>query len=98
MNKIAFVLAFASMPLFAQQSQMPQMPNLEEMFFKQFDGNADGQVSKSEFMQPTEAQFDHMDRNKNGTLERAEVKAFNEEMTQRMKEMQQQMQRQMPQR
>jgi Ca2+-binding EF-hand superfamily protein len=76
---------------------MPQMPNLDEMFFKQFDTNQDGMVSKEEFLKPTEAQFDHMDRDKNGALDQAEVKAFNDEMKKRMQEMQRQMQQQYPQ-
>jgi hypothetical protein len=40
-----------------------------------------------------------MDRDENGVLDQAEVKAFNEEMSQRMQQMQRQMQQQgMPQR
>jgi Ca2+-binding EF-hand superfamily protein len=74
---------------FAQQGQMP---NLDDVFFKQFDADQDGQVSKQEFMKPTEAQFEHMDKNGDGALNRAEVKAFNDEMQQRMREMQQRMQ------
>ena len=91
MNKTLIVLTTLAAPAFAQQ---PQMPNLEEVFFQQFDTNQDGVVSKAEFLQPTEAQFEHMDRDKNGVLDRAEVKAFNEEMKQRMQEMQQRMQQQ----
>lgn len=73
-------------------AQQPQMPNLEEMFFKQFDNDNDGQVSRAEFLKPTEAQFEHMDRNHNGALDQAEVTAFNAEMKQRMEEMRQRMQ------
>jgi len=96
MRKILIAFALASSPALAQQ---PQMPDLEKMFFEQFDTNKDGKVSKEEFLRPTEAQFDHMDRDKNGMLDAAEVKAFNDEMKQRMQEMQQRMQQQgMPQR
>ncbi|MDJ0739562.1 MAG: EF-hand domain-containing protein [Gammaproteobacteria bacterium] len=90
MKKIVIALALCSAPALAQQ----QMPNLEEMFFKQFDSNQDGQVSRAEFLAPTEAQFDHMDRDRNGALDQAEVKAFNAEMEQRMQEMRQRMQQQ----
>lgn len=83
---IFFALATFGMAAFAQQGQMP---NLDDVFFKQFDANQDGQVSKQEFLQPTEAQFAHMDKDGNGSLNRAEVKAFNDEMQQRMREMQQ---------
>jgi Ca2+-binding EF-hand superfamily protein len=87
------IIAFSlfALPALAQQ---PKMPDLEEIFFKQFDANQDGRVDKDEFLKPTEAQFDHMDGNKDGALDRAEVKAFNDEMNQRMQEMQRQMQQQ----
>lgn len=91
MKRIIFALAFLSAPALAQQ---PQMPDLEEVFFKQFDSDQDGRVTRAEFLKPTEAQFDHMDRSKDGALDRREVKAFNDEMEQRMKEMQQRMQQQ----
>ena len=97
MKKIIAVLALACTPVFAQQGPMPQMPNLEEMFFKQFDSNQDKRVSRDEFLKPTAAQFDHMDRNKDGALDQNEVKAFNQEMQKRMQEMQRKMQQQNPQ-
>jgi len=95
MKKSLIVLALFSAPLMAQQSQMPRTPpDLEKMFFEQFDTNKDGVVSKEEFLAPTVAQFEHMDRDKNGALDQAEVSAFNEEMKQRMQEMQRLMQQQ----
>ncbi len=97
MKKMLIALAIICPPAFAQQGQMPQMPDLGEMFFNQFDENRDGSVSRDEFLKPTEAQFDHMDRDKNGALDQAEVKAFNDEMQSRMQEMQRQMQQQHPQ-
>lgn len=99
MKKLIIALTLASTAAFAQQMQMPQMPDMDALFFKQFDANQDGQVSKNEFIKPTEAQFDHMDKNGDGALDAAEVKAFNEQMTKRMQELQRQMQQQgMPQR
>ena len=97
MKRIIIALSLICAPAFAQQGPMPQMPNLEELFFKQFDSNKDNKVSKDEFLKPTIAQFEHMDRNKDGALDQAEVKAFNQEMQQRMQEMQQRMQQQNPQ-
>lgn len=94
MKKTLIILTFACTPAFAQQGQMPQMPDLETVFFQQFDANGDGQVTREEFLKPTEAQFDHMDRDKNGALDTAEVRAFNDEMKQRMQDMQRQMQQQ----
>jgi hypothetical protein len=90
-KRIVIALVTLSAPVLAQQ---PQMPNLEEIFFQQFDANKDSRVSKAEFLQPTEAQFDHMDRDKSGDLDQAEVKAFNDEMKLRIQEMQQRMQQQ----
>ena len=97
MKKIIIALTLTCAPAFAQQGPMPQMPNLEALFFKQFDSNQDNKVSKDEFLKPTIAQFEHMDRDKDGALDPAEVKAFNQEMQQRMQEMQQRMQQQNPQ-
>ena len=94
MKKILIVLPLLSAPAFAQQAPPQQMPDLNKMFFEQFDTDKDGRVSKAEFLKPTEAQFDHMDRNKDGVLDPAEVKAFNTEMTQRMEEMQRRMMQQ----
>ena len=95
MKKSIIALALFSAPLMAQQSQMPGTPpDLEKMFFEQFDTNKDGVVSKEEFLAPQVAQFEHMDRDKNGTLDQAEVKAFHAEMKQRLMEMQRQMQQQ----
>ena len=94
MKKSLIALTLLSAPALAQQAPTQQMPDLNKMFFEQFDTDKDGRVSKAEFLQPTEAQFDHMDRNKDGVLDPAEVKAFNEEMTQRMEEMQRHMMQQ----
>ena len=91
MKKTLIALVLFSTPVLAQQ---PQRPNLDEVFFKQFDANQDGLVSKAEFLKPTEEQFAHMDRNKDGSLDRAEVQAFNAEMDKRMQEMRQRMQQQ----
>lgn len=94
MKKTLIILALTCSPVLAQQGETPQMPDLEGMFFKQFDSNQDGRVSKAEFMKPTEAQFDQMDKNGDGELDAAEVAAFNQEMQQRIQEMQRQMQQQ----
>ena len=95
-KKTLLSLAFACSSAFAQQGAMPQMPDLEAMFFQQFDTDNDKRVTKAEFIKPTEAQFDHMDKNGDGVLDEAEIAAFNQEMQQQMKEMQQQMQQNMP--
>jgi Ca2+-binding EF-hand superfamily protein len=89
-----FALVLISSPVLAQQGQAPQMPDLDTLFFQQFDSDKNGMVSKAEFLEPTEAQFDHMDTNKDGVLDQSEVKAFNEQMQQRMQQMQRQMQQQ----
>ncbi|MGB5453896.1 MAG: hypothetical protein WBM71_04885 [Sedimenticolaceae bacterium] len=97
MHKTLIVLALVSAPAFAQQPTPQPMPDLDKMFFEQFDTDGDGKVTKGEFMKPTEAQFDHMDQDGNGELDQAEVKAFNDGIKQRMQEMQRQIQMQMQQ-
>ena len=91
MRNLFIALIAASPMALAQQAQMPNMPDLGALFFQQFDSNQDGMVSKQEFMEPTAAQFDHMDKDGNGALDQAEVEAFNAEMMKRMQEMQRQM-------
>lgn len=89
---LASILALSG-AAFAQQ---PTMADLEDAFFKQFDADQDGQVSRDEFLQPTGAQFDYMDGNQDGNVDRAELRAFNDEMQKRMREMQQRMPQGMP--
>ena len=95
---LPLTLALACPAALAQQGTMPEMPDLGAMFFQQFDTDQDQKVTKAEFMKPTEAQFDHMDKNGDGVLDEAEVAAFNQELQQRMQEMQKQMQQNMPRR
>jgi Ca2+-binding EF-hand superfamily protein len=98
MKILLIAAALASGSAVAQTPANPtgpgQMPDLEALFFQQFDSDRDGRVSKGEFLKPTEAQFDHMDQDKDGMVDGAEVKAFNDEMARRMQEMQRQMQQQ----
>ena len=94
MKKSLIALTLLSVPALAQQAPTQQMPDLNKMFFEQFDTDKDGRVSKAEFLKPTEDQFDHMDSSKDGMLDAAEVQAFNTEMTQRMEEMQRRMMQQ----
>ena len=94
MKKSIIAALLFSAPVLAQQPSLgqQQMPDLEGMFFQQFDVDQDGTVSKAEFLKPTEAQFEYIDRNKDGVIDRAEVQTFNKEMQQRLEEMQRQMQ------
>lgn len=68
-------------------AQMPHgMPNLGDMFLKQFDANHDGKVTRDEFIKPTEAQFDHMDTNGDGAVDASELETMQTEMMQRMQQ------------
>lgn len=83
------LLALLSTAAFAQQPA-PQMPDLSQMFFQQFDADKNDQVSLTEFLQPSEAQFKQMDGNADGVLDHTEVKAFTDKMMQQMQQMRQQ--------
>ena len=58
MKKSLIALTLLTVPALAQQAPTQQMPDLNKMFFEQFDTDKDGRVSKAEFLKPTEAQFD----------------------------------------
>jgi len=72
-------------PAFAQQPE-----NQSERFLKTFDANQDGQVSKDEYIKPhiqqLQGQFDYMDKNKDGGIDKAEADAFAQELQQRMQQ------------
>jgi Ca2+-binding EF-hand superfamily protein len=84
----ALLIAFAA-PAFAQSPQDPATG-----FLGQFDTNKDGKVSLDEFKAPQlegiTQQFRYMDKNGDGSIDTDEIKAFTEEMHERMKQMQQQ--------
>ena len=70
----------------------PQQPDMVNMFLQQFDADKNGSVNEEEFLKPTRMQFQYMDKNGDGSLDRGEVEAFNKEAMERARQMQQQMQ------
>lgn len=83
-------LLLAASPIIQAQNAMPQ-PNLEQvnqMFFQQFDRNQDGKVTQKEFVAPRQEQFAYMDKNQDGMIEMAEVQAFTQEMVRRSQQQQ----------
>lgn len=70
------------------------MPDPADAFMKQFDSNQDGQVTFEEFrdlqIQSMEQQFQFIDKNRDGSIDRAEMDAFTASMRERMQQMQQQ--------
>ncbi len=83
------IAALATAPAVAQQGH-GQQPDPGHAFVQNFDSDKDGKVSKAEFLQPAEAQFDHMDRNGDGFISLDEARAAAEERRRQMEQMRQQ--------
>ena len=63
---------------------------MADAFMHQLDADKDGKVSKAEFLKPHEAQFAHIDKNQDGSIDKAEIEAFAAEMRQHMEQLKQQ--------
>ena len=91
MKKSIIALSLALLlPAAHAQSPSGTPPTPEQAFMHQFDGNGDQQVSLEEFLKPSKAQFQYMDKNADGVISREEVAAFAEEMKQRSEQMRRQ--------
>ena len=95
MKRLLVLLALLSAPLFAENSAIPmdnkhsQGPSLEQiamLFFRQYDGNGDGAVTRREFLTPSMNQFDYLDRNGDGAVDMQEVQGFVQMMSQQQGE------------
>jgi len=60
---------------FQQPNQMPQVPQKGPVWFRKMDRNADGDVSRSEFL-GTKAEFDAIDGDKDDLISLAEAETF----------------------
>jgi len=97
-KRVPALLLAAVLPLPALAQPSSQTPDVADGFMKQFDTNKDGKVSVDEFKKPQieamerqiDKQFQYMDKDHNGGVDKAEVEAFANEFHQRMKEMQEQ--------
>lgn len=83
--KYAFaLLASIALPALAQnQAQLnsppgqgPSLEQIHRLFFRQYDGNGDGMVTRREFLTPSMNQFDYLDQNGDGAVGQQEVRAF----------------------
>lgn len=92
MNKTATLLTLIvlSSPLAAQQDPQGAPPSVSDAFMHQLDADKDGKVTKAEFLKPQEAQFAHIDKNQDGSIDRAEIDAFAVEMREHMQKLKQQ--------
>ena len=81
---LAICLTLISAPSLAQDAPTapPTLEQVNQMFFMEFDADHDQQVSREEFLRSTNAQFDFMDRNRDGVIDKSEVAAFVDYMTQ----------------
>ena len=78
----AFSLA-SPWPATAENTQQagPSLEQISQLFFRQYDGNGDGMVTRREFLTPSMAQFDYLDRNGDGGVDMQEVFDFARMMT-----------------
>jgi Ca2+-binding EF-hand superfamily protein len=91
MNKITLLTLIAlSSPLLAQQAPEGAPPSISDAFMQQLDTDKDGKVTKAEFLKPQEAQFAHIDKNQDGSIDKTEIDAFAAEMHQHMQQLKQQ--------
>lgn len=74
----------------AQQPPGDAPRSMADAFMQQLDANKDGRVSESEFLEPHKRQFKNMDSNRDGGIDQAEIKAFEQQMRQRMEQRRQQ--------
>ncbi len=95
-NLVPALLLAALLPLPALAASEAQTPDVADGFMKQFDTNKDGKVSADEFKKPQldamehqiDKQFQYMDKDHNGGVDKAEVETFANELHQRMKQIQ----------
>ncbi len=91
MNKTTLLTLIAlSSPLLAQQAPQDAPPAMPDVFMQQLDMDKDGKVTKAEFLKPEEAKFAHIDKNQDGSIDRAEIDAFDAEMRQYFEQSRQQ--------
>lgn len=82
MHRLIALLLLAATPAVAQPPQQaPDLDRINQLFFKQYDADGDGLVTGREFLTPSMAQFDYLDRNDDGIVDMGEVSAFTQMMT-----------------
>ena len=75
-------LADNTQPVQQAPSQGPTLEQIAMLFFRQYDGNGDGTVTRREFLTPSMNQFNYLDRNGDGAVDMSEVNAFVQMMSQ----------------
>lgn len=82
MHRLIALLLFVAAPAIAQPPQQaPDLDRINQLFFKQYDADGNGVVTGREFLAPSMAQFDYLDRNDDGIVDMDEVSAFTRMMT-----------------
>jgi len=83
-------LAALSSPLLAQPAPEGAPLSMSDAFMQQLDADKDGKVTKAEFLKPEEAQFAHIDKNQDDSIDKTEIEAFEAEMRKHMQQLKQQ--------
>jgi len=82
MHRMLALLILAATPVVAEDApQGPDLERINQSFFYQYDGDRDGLVTRREFLTPSMAQFEYLDRNADGVVDMNEVSAFTKMMT-----------------
>ena len=90
MKRLVTLLALSAAPVFAESPIPPNPPQalgpspeqIAMLFFRQYDSNGDGSVTRREFLTPSMNQFDYLDHNRDGAVDMQEVNGFVQMMIQ----------------
>ena len=88
MNKIIILVLFIGLPSLGFAEAPAAKPrSMADAFMTQLDKDGDGKVSKAEFLAPHEQQFQGMDSNQDGMVDRAEIEVVEKAWHERLQKM-----------
>jgi Ca2+-binding EF-hand superfamily protein len=88
MKKIIILALIIWLPAIAlAEAPAGNTRSMADAFMKQLDKDGDGKVSRSEFLAPHEQQFQNMDSNHDGVVDRAEIGVVEKAWHERLQKM-----------